>query len=330
MIPGDMSNQEITKVQELIYTTRVESVMASDVIVIDPSMTMSQVKNFMRENRISGAPVVAEGKVIGIVTMNDVIRSMEDGKLDSPVTEVMTTEVRTVLMDAKVAEVVNNLGRRGFSRLPVVDHDGKLLGIVTTGTLIRSLLLQMDKSFQKNEAEKLYTYRASHIFQDISSDDTGLTLRYFVNERDFDNAGKASSLIKRSLQRLVVQPQIVRRVGVAVYEAEMNLVIHTDIGGEIVVEVRKDRVNISTVDHGPGIADLKQVLQPGFSTAPEWIRDMGFGAGMGLANIKRVSDVMKLTSDPGHWTRLEMVFNFGPDPLLPKVELEKSLTRGSQ
>ncbi len=325
-----MSNQEITKVQELIYTTRVDLVMAPDVIVIDPDMTMSQVKELMRNKRISGAPVVNERRVIGIVTMSDVIRSMEQGKLDSPVVDVMTREVRTVPMDAMVSDVVNNLGRRGFSRLPVVDHDGNLLGIVTTGTLIRSLLLQLDKSFQKNEAEKLYTYRASHIFHDISSDDTSLTLRYFVNERDFDNAGKASSLIKRSLQRLVVRPQIVRRVGVAVYEAEMNLVIHTDIGGEITVEVRKDRVNISAVDHGPGIEDLKQVLQPGFSTAPEWIRDMGFGAGMGLANIKRVSDVMKLTSAPGYWTKLELVFNFGLDTLEPKAELQKSLTRSSQ
>jgi anti-sigma regulatory factor (Ser/Thr protein kinase) len=227
----------------------------------------------------------------------------------------MTSDVRTVSKDAMVTDVVNNLGRQGFSRLPVVDQDGTLVGIVTTGTLIRSLLMQMDKSFQRNEAEKLYTYRASHIFQDISSDDTSLLLRYFVNERDFDNAGKASSLIKRSLQRLMLLPQIVRRVGVAVYEAEMNLVIHTDIGGEITVEVRKDRVNVSTVDHGPGISDLKQVLQPGFSTAPEWIRDMGFGAGMGLANIRRVSDVMKLTSSPGQGTRLEIVFNFRNDSL---------------
>ncbi|MGC8603924.1 MAG: CBS domain-containing protein [Desulfomonilaceae bacterium] len=314
MIPGNSYDQEITKVQELIYTTRVESVMAPDVIVVDPNLTMSQVKNMMRDKRISGAPVVRKGHVIGIVTMSDVIRSMEEGKLDAPVIDVMTKEVRTVAMDSMVVDVVNSLGRRGFSRLPVVDHDGKLVGIVTTGTLIRSLLFQLDKSFQKNEAEKLYTYRASHIFQDISSDDTSLKLRYFVNERDFDNAGKASSLIKRSLQRLVVRPQIVRRVGVAVYEAEMNLVIHTDIGGEIIMEVRKDRVNISAVDHGPGIEDLKRVLQPGFSTAPEWIRDMGFGAGMGLANIKRVSDVMKLTSAPGYWTRLEMVFNFGLAP----------------
>lgn len=310
-----MSTQEITKVQELIYTTRVESVMASNVIAIDPSFTMSQVKDLMRDKRISGAPVVKENQVIGIVTISDVIRSMEEGKLDFLVTDLMTSDVRTVSKDAMVTDVVNNLGRQGFSRLPVVDQDGTLVGIVTTGTLIRSLLMQMDKSFQRNEAEKLYTYRASHIFQDISSDDTSLLLRYFVNERDFDNAGKASSLIKRSLQRLMLLPQIVRRVGVAVYEAEMNLVIHTDIGGEITVEVRKDRVNVSTVDHGPGISDLKQVLQPGFSTAPEWIRDMGFGAGMGLANIRRVSDVMKLTSSPGQGTRLEIVFNFRNDSL---------------
>lgn len=310
-----MSTQEITKVQELIYTTRVESVMASNVIAIDPSFTMSQVKDLMRDKRISGAPVVKENQVIGIVTISDVIRSMEEDKLDFLVTDLMTSDVRTVSKDAMVTDVVNNLGRQGFSRLPVVDQDGTLVGIVTTGTLIRSLLMQMDKSFQRNEAEKLYTYRASHIFQDISSDDTSLLLRYFVNERDFDNAGKASSLIKRSLQRLMLLPQIVRRVGVAVYEAEMNLVIHTDIGGEITVEVRKDRVNVSTVDHGPGISDLKQVLQPGFSTAPEWIRDMGFGAGMGLANIRRVSDVMKLTSSPGQGTRLEIVFNFRNDSL---------------
>lgn len=319
-----MSNQEITKVQELIYTTRVESVMAANVVVIDPSMTVNQVKDLMRDRRISGAPVVSDNQIIGIVTISDVIRLMEEGKLNSPITEVMTTEVRTVLKDAMVSEVINNVGRQGFSRLPVVDHDGSLVGIVTTGTLIRSLLLQMDKSFQKNEAEKLYTYRASHIFQDISSDDTSLMLRYVVNERDFDNAGKASSMIKRSLQRLVVRPQIVRRVGVAVYEAEMNLVIHTDIGGEIIVEVRKDRVNIATVDHGPGIEDLKRVLQPGFSTAPEWIRDMGFGAGMGLANIKRVSDVMKLTSAYGQGTRLEIVFNFGPESLALKTDSQKA------
>lgn len=309
MTHGEMTVQEITKVQELIYTTRVEDVMATDVIIVDPSMTVAEVRALMKEKHISGAPVVDNRKILGIVTMTDIIRAMEEGMLYEPVTRSMTTRVKTVLKGSVVAEVANSLGIKGFSRLPVVDHDGMLVGIVTTGTLIKSLLRQMDRSFQKNEAEKLHTYRASHIFHDIVSDDTSLLLRFVVDDKDFSNAGKASSMIKRALQRLVVNPQIVRRVAVAVYEAEMNLVIHTDVGGEILVDIRKDKLSISAVDHGPGIKDLKQVLQPGYSTAPEWIRDMGFGAGMGLANIKRVSDMMKLISEPGGGTRLDLVFN---------------------
>jgi anti-sigma regulatory factor (Ser/Thr protein kinase) len=95
----------------------------------------------------------------------------------------------------------------------------------------------------------------------------------------------------------------------------MNLVIHTDVGGEILVTIRSDRLQIATVDHGPGIENLDQVLQPGYSTAPEWIRQMGFGAGMGLANIKRCSDVMRLMSEPGAGTRLDILFLFGPGGL---------------
>ncbi len=306
-----MTTQEITKVQELIYTTRVETVMATNVVVLDPSMTMSDVKRLMREKRISGAPVMNGDKMIGIVSMTDVLEVTEKGMLNDPVTEHMTREVKTVLKDSSVLEAVSNLDRQGFARLPVVDQKGKLVGIVTTGTMIRALLREMDISFQKKEAEKLQSYRARHIFEDIVSDDTSVILRYVVAERDFDNAGKASSDIKKSLQRLGVVPSIVRRVAVAVYEAEMNLVIHTDVGGVITVDVGRERIKIKAVDHGPGIDDVVKVLQPGYSTAPEWIRDMGFGAGMGLANIKRCADIMKLLSGPGSGTRLDIEFLLG-------------------
>ncbi|MBI5249176.1 MAG: CBS domain-containing protein [Desulfomonile tiedjei] len=310
-----MTTQEITKVQELIYTTRVETVMAADVIVLKPEMSMSEVKNLMRSMRIAGAPVMDGDRILGMVSLSDVMDAMEKGRMDTPVVDNMTKEVKTVLKDASVTEAIHNLGRQGFGRLPVVDRDGKLVGIVTTGTVIRALLHEMDVSFQRKEAEKIQTYRASHIFEDISSDDTSLILRYVVDDKDFANAGKASSMIKKSLQRLGVLPSIIRRVAVAVYEAEMNLVIHTDVGGEIIVDIREDRLMISAVDHGPGIEDLAQVLQPGYSTAPEWIRDMGFGAGMGLANIKRCSDTMSLRSELGGGTRLDIVFIFGQNAL---------------
>ncbi len=272
---------------------------------------MSEVKNVMSSKRIAGVPVMDGDRIVGMVSLSDVMNAMENGRMDTPVTDNMTREVKTVLKDASVTEAINNLGQQGFGRLPVVDGDGKLVGIVTTGTVVEALLREMDVSFQKKEAEKLQTYRASHIFEDISSDDTSLILRYIVDDKDFDNAGKASSMIKKSLQRLGFLPPMVRRVAVAVYEAEMNLVIHTDVGGEIMLEIRRDRLMVSAVDHGPGIDDLQQVLQPGYSTAPEWIRDMGFGAGMGLANIKRCSDTMRLLSEPGAGTRLDIVFVFG-------------------
>jgi len=312
-----MATEEITKVQELIYTTRVESVMARNVVVLDPATPMAEVRELMRSKRISGAPVVVDGnRIVGIVSLTDIMEAMEKGRLNSPVSENMTCKVKTVSKDAAVTEAINSMGRQGHARLPVVDQEGRLAGIVTTGTIIRALLHEMDISFQKKEAEKLQTYRASHIFQDIVSDDTSLILRFVVDDKDFDSAGKASSMIKKSLLRLGVAPAIVRRVAVATYEAEMNLVIHTDVGGEIIVDIRKNRLKISAVDHGPGIADIQQVLQPGFSTAPEWIRDMGFGAGMGLANIKRCSDLMELLSEPGGGTRLDILFLFSDNALV--------------
>lgn len=307
--------EEITKVQELIYTTKVENVMAKDVIVISSDATMAEVKKLMQAERISGVPVMDGEMMVGIVSMSDVIDSLVNDRLDSPVTENMTRDIRTILKEASAIEAVNNLGRNGYGRLPVVDQGGKLVGIVTTGTVIRALLHQMDVSFKKKEEGHIQAYRASHIFEDISSDDTSLVLRFVVDARDFGNAGKASSLIKKSLQRLKVPPAFIRRVAVAVYEAEMNLVIHTDVGGVIRVDIRRHRLFISAVDHGPGIEDLSLVLQPGFSTAPEWIRDMGFGAGMGLANIKRCADNMRLMSAPGGGTRLDILFVFSDQPL---------------
>ncbi len=298
-----------------MYTTRVENVMAPDVIVAKPDMSVGQVKEIMLAKGISVVPVVDGVTMVGMVTMTDVVEALERHGIENPVSDLMETGVQSVFKDVSLVEVVSMIGRHGLNALPVVERDGRLIGIVTTGTLVRSLLHQMDTKLKRKEEERLHTYRASHIFEDIVSDDTSVLLRFTVDDKDFTSAGKASSSIKKSLQRLGVKPAFVRRVAVAVYEAEMNLVIHTDVGGEITADIRKDRLLISTVDHGPGIADVGQVLEPGFSTAPEWIRDMGFGAGMGLANIKRCSDSMRLMSERGVGTRLDIMFRLREDSL---------------
>jgi anti-sigma regulatory factor (Ser/Thr protein kinase) len=186
----------------------------------------------------------------------------------------------------------------------VVNRDGKLVGILTQGDIARGLLRQLELDYRE---EEIHRYRASHIFEDIVSDQTGLILRYQVKPRDFTRCGEAASRLKRALERLGAKPTEIRRVAVVSYEAETNLVIHTTSGGELLAEVQPEKIRIIAVDHGPGIADVEKAMQPGFSTAPDWIRELGFGAGMGLNNIKACSDHFHLDSKPGVGTRLEVV-----------------------
>ncbi|HID90168.1 MAG TPA: serine/threonine protein kinase, partial [Anaerolineales bacterium] len=100
--------------------------------------------------------------------------------------------------------------------------------------------------------------------------------------------------------------RIVRRVAIASYEAEMNIVIYAD-EGEITAEVRPEQIRIVAADKGPGIPDIEKAMEPGFSTAPEWVRELGFGAGMGLPNIENCADEMNLESTVGVGTRLEIL-----------------------
>jgi anti-sigma regulatory factor (Ser/Thr protein kinase) len=167
------------------------------------------------------------------------------------------------------------------------------------------MLRQMEVDYRE---EEIHRYRASHIFEDIIADDIALVFGYRVVSGDIGRAGGASSGLKRALSRLGLHPQVIRRAVVATYEAEMNIVIFTD-GGEIVAEVRPDRVRIEALDKGPGIPDIEQAMQPGWSTAPPWVQEMGFGAGMGLPNIKRCSDEMALDSKVGVGTHLSITID---------------------
>jgi anti-sigma regulatory factor (Ser/Thr protein kinase) len=158
----------------------------------------------------------------------------------------------------------------------------------------------------RSQVEEVRRYRASHLFEDIISTRTSLILRYYIKPRDFIHGGEASSNIKRALLRLGASTQLARRCGIAIYEAEMNLIIHTTNGGYIRVEIEPHQIVMRAIDDGPGIPNLDLALKPGYSTATEKVREMGFGAGMGLVNIKRCVDKMTLESDPEKGTRLEM------------------------
>jgi len=294
-----------TKVQELVYELRVKQVMVTELVTVAPDWTMRQVKELMRTKRISGAPVVRDGELAGMVSLEQVIRALEGGYLDDLVQDRMTAAPHAIREDETVISAINQFARHGYGRFPVVTGEGKLAGLLTKGDIVRGLLRQMELLWQAEEDRR---FQYHHMFEDIVSDQTTLTLRYQVRQHDFDTGGEASSKLKRALERLGAHPQTVRRVAVASYEAEINIMIHSD-GGELTAELCPDRIIVVARDDGPGIPDVEQAMQAGYSTAPDWIRELGFGAGMGLSNIRACCDVMNLTSKMGTGSRLEMIFN---------------------
>lgn len=139
---------------------------------------------------------------------------------------------------------------------------------------------------------------------------TRIVRTFEVAGMDFANAGHASSQIKHMLQQIGIDSGVVRQVAVATYEAEMNCVIHAG-GGRITLDAGSDSVEIVVEDNGPGIPDIDRAMIPGFSTAGDEIREMGFGAGMGLPNMKSCSDVFEIKSEQGVGTTVRMVFYNG-------------------
>lgn len=128
-----------------------------------------------------------------------------------------------------------------------------------------------------------------------------MKLRYHVEGGDFSNAGAASSEVKKLLKQINVPSEIVKRIVVALYEAEVNIVAHA-YEGDIEVDIQADRVDALLRDRGPGIADIELAMQEGYSTASQKVREMGFGAGMGLSNIRKNTDLLNIESTPGEGT----------------------------
>jgi len=130
-------------------------------------------------------------------------------------------------------------------------------------------------------------------------------LHYNVDADDFTVAGEASGAVKKVLKQLGFSPEVIRRVAVAMYECEINMVIHAN-GGHIDVEITPEKIRMIHTDEGPGIKDIDKAMQEGYSTADEKVRELGFGAAMGLPNMKRYTDDMKITTEVGVGTVVDM------------------------
>jgi CBS domain-containing protein/anti-sigma regulatory factor (Ser/Thr protein kinase) len=289
------SEQSPLMILDIVFKTSVRDIMATDIVTAPRTTTMRELQQIMKVSGLTGVPIAEDGLLYGIVTIDNLFNSITDEKLDAPVTEYMVSRLVTLEDDMPLSFAISYFNKYPFRRFPVVDKAGMLVGIITTRDINVSLLSKLFSKLRELEAAEEQT-------EVIGPERMRKVYRLY--QHDFENAGKASTEIKAFLQKKGVPSKLIRRVAVAAYELEINIVAHSE-GGTLTVTVTDEFVRITCQDCGPGINNIESAMTEGFSTANDWVKSLGFGAGMGLPNIKRVSDVFEIKSIMGAGTTVK-------------------------
>jgi CBS domain-containing protein/anti-sigma regulatory factor (Ser/Thr protein kinase) len=284
-------------VLELIYQLKIKDVMATAVITGKKTDSMRHIQALMRENYITGIPIIENQQVLGIVSIDDIVIALDKGYIDLPAEERMTRNVIVLEDDMPLSFAISYLNKYRYGRFPVLNKNKELVGILTSSDVIKTLLVEMNREVLR--LEKMHQSGAGAVNRFAE-------MEFSITRYDFELAGRASTDIKKALKQRNIDPKIIRRVAIASYELEINQVVHS-LGGTIGCSIQPDRVVIVAADSGPGIKDVNLAMREGWSTADEWIRSLGFGAGMGLANTKRVSDEFQIESAEGKGTTVRSV-----------------------
>ncbi|HEY1406161.1 MAG TPA: CBS domain-containing protein [Spirochaetota bacterium] len=295
------TDKATTAVMEIILRLKIKDAMTTDVKTAGRTTTLRTIQNLMKRSYVSGVPIVDDDKLVGIVTVNHIMNALDNGYIEDFAGRYMAESLIVLEDDMPLSFAITYFNKYSYHRFPVIDKEQKLVGIITSRDILVTLLKELNA-----EMESLEGRIESKIAADRDKSPNVVTKEYDVKKFDFENAGRASFELKKLLKERGVSSKIIRRASVASYELEINLVIHSD-GGLISFVVDDRKISIITRDIGPGIPDTTLVLEEGYSTANDWIRSMGFGAGMGLANTKRVSDEFDITSEVGKGTVVSSV-----------------------
>jgi len=277
---------------EIVFKLKVRDVMTRDPVVANRVDTLRSVQKLMQERQISGVPIAEKGRLFGLISIDNILRALDFGYIEDTVEGHMVRNLIVLEDDMPLTFAISWFERYGFGRFPVLDKEEKLVGIVTAGDIMSKVLFEMNKEVNRIESEQSNTQAP-----DITA--SGRYFREFsIKKFDFENGGSASNEIRRVLKERGLTPKLIRRVAIASYELEINMVAHSD-GGKLSCFIGDDRIEIVAKDTGPGIPDVDQAMEEGFSTATDWIRSLGFGAGLGLPNIRRASDSFDIRSQMG-------------------------------
>ncbi len=282
---------------EMTYRLKIRDVMSTGLITASKKDTLRTVQDMMKSNSITGVPIVEGKRLLGIISVDDIIRALDEGHISDLCEQHMSRQLIVLEDDMPLSLGISFFEKYHFGRFPVLNKEKELVGIVTSRDVLTTLLVEMNHEMEQMEDK---------IHPEKESPPGSFHKEYTISKFDFEHAGVASSEIKKSLKEKGLDPKNLRRAAVASYELEMNLIVHSD-GGVLTFDSLPGRAVLLAEDNGPGIENVDNALTEGWSTATDWIRSLGFGAGMGLPNIRRVSDVFEIKSQLGKGTTVKSV-----------------------
>jgi len=289
----------------LLIHGKVSDFMTSPPIMLTKEDIMEEAKTIMRDNNFSSIPIDdGDGHLIGLVSVQTIIHALENGLMDDIIEKHMVTDVVYLEKNMNISTVMTYLKSYTYGRYPVVDSENKLVGVVTKGDLMMFFYKRLGSIYMHNKRRddaldsfmyaNLDDYLEKAISPETIMDEHSFS--YFINTTNIEEAGTGSTLFKKFLEERNFPQEAVRRASISVYEAEVNVVIHGEGKGYIRAYMAEDHLVVSIDDSGPGIDNIEQAMQPGYTTASDRIREQGFGAGMGLDNIQKYADNLAIIS----------------------------------
>jgi CBS domain-containing protein/anti-sigma regulatory factor (Ser/Thr protein kinase) len=305
--------RKISVAQILVYELRVRDAMSQPPITAAPTDSLRTIQLMMKKHRFSGVPITRDGELLGLVSIEDIVNALDEGHINDPAEKWMAHKLVTLRDHFSLVRAVAEFDRYGFGRFPVLDGQDKLVGIISRGDITSCLMHHLEKRADEAVAREAALVAAQ------SPDDRAVKpvmVKTRIRSGDFDSAGKVAQKIRQELRTRGIDPDARRRAAIVAYEAETNIIIHS-IGGAMTTKILPDKVIIEAVDEGPGIENLELAMREGWSTAGPLARQLGFGAGMGIPNMKKCSDTFEIKSVLGAGTRVHAEINLKKADLKP-------------
>ncbi len=271
---------------------RVADVMSTRLFTVPRDTSLRDVQHLMKKEGITGVPIAEDRRVYGMISVDDIINALDCGYIDDPAHLHMTRNVVVLEEHLPLTLAVSSFQNYSYGRFPVVDKTGLLVGVISSRDILTKMLVEINKEVDRLE---------NLIPTTETSQPKDFHREFVVKQYDLDTAGIASGTVKKHCTSQGIDPRTCRRIAVAVYELEVNLAIHS-VGGVLTCSLRGDSFRVVSRDNGPGIQDVDRAMTEAYTTAVDWVKALGFGAGMGLPNVKRVSDDFTISSTLHHGT----------------------------